>query len=201
MSDGIHNLTGEQSFPIRDLLTGPDGETQNYTFTVATLDDYGEKEAYILSLRPDPWQVLTAVPAGTHPSVRTIMQEAVQALLAKPQFATRKEESDFNGSTHGMAWEFWRSLRDNHEEFGKPDGKTSVTYRAPNGKEYTIGPSGGIRAALRFIQRNQQHQHAFKDISRRINESGQLGNSPGPAKSEPGSETTGGTPSPDGPAD
>lgn len=144
MSDGIAHIG-----PPRVLKLTIDGK--EYSFTTIILAEHAEKESYILSLRPDPLQALSTLSASAPKHVQALVADAAMKAAQRPAFVTRDEEAQFDESLHGMAWRIWRSLRENHAEFGKSADGVEVKHRVGS-KSFTMSPTDGVQAALTFME-------------------------------------------------
>jgi TRAP-type C4-dicarboxylate transport system substrate-binding protein len=145
MSDGIAHIG-----PPRQVTRTIEGK--EYTFSTIILADHAEKENYILSLMPGPMEALATVPSSVPKHVQEMLVAAAMKAAQRPRFVTRDEEQEFDESLHGNAWRIWRSLRDNHVEFGKPTEGRQNKYTIGK-KSYTLTPAEGVQAALDFMER------------------------------------------------
>jgi hypothetical protein len=167
MSDGLHNLVGRKQ--ITRTLNG-----KQYTFRVMVLADHAEKEAYILGLKPDPLASLAKLPANMPSHVRQSVVDAAMKSATRAQFVTRHEEQEFDESLHGLAWSLWRSLRDNHADFGKGG---AVVYTAPSEVSYSLTPAQGVQKALDLIEEvGSKHLTDLMNIRDGVEEKTDLGN-------------------------
>jgi hypothetical protein len=111
--DGIANVAGVRTVPLKI------GE-KVYTLTPMVLSEYGEREAYILSLRPDPWERLKTIPENlpewSREKVLQQIMDDVNREARMPQIVTMAEETRFDQSLHGIGWRLMRSLRKHHPE-------------------------------------------------------------------------------------
>jgi hypothetical protein len=157
------------------------------------LAEYREVEAYLVDMRRNPIDIMRQA-ANLPPSVlKLLIEESVKSANA-PTFVTSTDYEQFQRSPHGMAYDVWRALRDNHDEFGMiPKGqKGGVAYKAPNGVGYSITPEQGVQLALDLVA--EYGQKAFVELAEIARASSQevaLGNSIGP------NETTGQTITPE----
>lgn len=183
--DGISNLVGRKS--VTRTFNG-----REYRFSLKVLADHAEKEAYILSLKPSPFDVLATLPDSLNPDARAVIEERLTKEALRPQFVTREQEVDFDCSLHGLAWGLWRSLRDNEHDFGKlKDGEMAV-FETPLGVGYSLTPEQGIQRTLDFIEEVGDERVAeLHDIRDGVE-------SPPELKNSSGSGTTNQTPSPAG---
>lgn len=144
MSDGIAHIG-----PPRVIKLTIDGK--EYSFTTIILAEHAEKEAYILSLRPDALQALSTLPATAPKHVQSLVADAAMKAAQRPAFVTRDEEAQFDESLHGMAWRIWRSLRENHVEFGMPTDGAPIKHKVGS-KAFAMSPADGVQAALTFME-------------------------------------------------
>lgn len=144
MSDGIAHIG-----PPRVIKLTIDGK--EYSFTTIILAEHAEKEAYILSLRPDALQALATLPATAPKHVQSLVADAAMKAAQRPAFVTRDEEAQFDESLHGMAWRIWRSLRENHTEFGMPTEGAQIKHKVGS-KTFTMSPADGVQSALTFME-------------------------------------------------
>ena len=151
--DGISNLVGRKT--ITRTLGG-----KRYTFSLIVLDEYAEKEAYILSLRPNPFEIFTKInTAGLPPRLVSAMEDKAIEAAGKPAIVGRKDEQEFDGSIRGLAYTLWRSLRDNSKEFGLLGNDQDAEYTSPAGAKYSMGPDAGIEVALKLIEKVGSEEH------------------------------------------
>lgn len=124
-----------------------------YTLKPKVLDEYAEREEYILSRTPNPLLLLSDLPelpaapvqpvppdtgatdvevaefsqklAAYQRQKRTFEQQVAQRVrleqqawqeAKRPRFVSFEDEQLFDRSLHGIAWRFWRAVRENHPE-------------------------------------------------------------------------------------
>ncbi len=188
MSDGLSNLAPPTT--VSRNFRGKD-----YTFSVITLGDIAEKEAFILSLRPNPLAILANVPSNASKEISTLIVAEIVKAAQRPVFVSRDEDAEFSKSPIGSMWLLWRALRDNHDEFGrwsegKPIGHTVGS--GVNKKQYSLTPMQGIQKAAEFNESctEGEAKSALETVLGKVEQSDALGNSDGPSPTSPSPTTT-----------
>lgn len=149
--DGISNIAGTRTASLRV------GD-KTYTLAPKVLAEYGERERYILSLCPSPFEALGKLPADFPADARARLERLALEAATKPQFIALDEDAAFDQSLHGIAWRLWRALRTNHPEID------------------------GVQAALDLIEAaGQQRLAEIADKLDGAEEKDALKNSAGPA--------------------
>jgi hypothetical protein len=164
-------------------------ELGNRTVNVSVgkvLADYREVEAYIVSMRRNPIEVMRQAADMPGQVIQLVVSEAVRVASA-PTFVRGDEYDSFRASPHGMAYEAWRALRDNEEDFGMiPQGeKRRCVYKAPSGVTYSLTPEQGVQKVLDVIE--TAGRLAFDQlvaIARMSSQDVVLGNSTGPTETQ-----------------
>jgi hypothetical protein len=100
--DGIANIFGGNT--VRLTIRG-----RAFTLSTMVLDEYAEREAYIISRRPAP-RVCAELPNEKPPKRRV----------------GRQEDELFQNSPHGLGWRLMRALRKHHPEFNTVDRALSL---------------------------------------------------------------------------
>lgn len=123
--DGIANITGMRTIPLK--IGG-----KLYSLAPMILEGYAEREAYILSHRPNPLDLIKSLPADTPEELKAKLIENALSRVWTAQFATSEEVLAFDRSLHGMVWNLARALRKHHPEeatFERAFALTNLTNR------------------------------------------------------------------------
>lgn len=107
--DGLSHVAGRRTLTIE--IGG-----KVYTLSPTRLADYADRETYILSLRPDPWDIVRRMPADLPPIAQARIEQKLIDQAMKPRLVTFDEEMAFDSSLHGTAYRFWQALKPHHPE-------------------------------------------------------------------------------------
>lgn len=121
--DGISHLAGERIAKL--TLAG-----REYTLTTQTLEEYSEREQYILSLKPDPMALLSRIPASLDLEQRQKLEDRIFRDAQRPQVVSIEDEAAFDNSIRGQGWRLWRALRKHHPEIDSVDKAIQLMEQA-----------------------------------------------------------------------
>lgn len=125
--DGIANVAGLRTVPLK--IGG-----KTYTLAPMILAEYAERENYILSLRPDPWERLKTIPenlpAWAKDAILKQITDDINRESRMPRVVTMEEEARFDASLHGIGWRLMRALRGNHPEIDTVDKALALIEEA-----------------------------------------------------------------------
>jgi len=167
------------------------GEKTLHLSVGRTLAEYREVEQYITAMRRNPVDVIKQAADLPANVLGLLVAESIKVASA-PTYVRGDEYQSFESSPRGMAFDVWRALRDNEEEFGMiPQGEKRNAAYVFGGKRYTLGPDEGVQKVLDLF--DEYGGDAIQELARIARASSQqvaLGNSNGPT------ETTGQTQTP-----
>ena len=146
MSDGLRNISGRRIIDVEI-------EGRTYQFSPMGMQQYAEKESYMLARKGNPLDLLSNVPDGITETLKGRIVDTAVRVASRPMFVRVDEEADFDNSLHGMGWRLWRSLRDTESDFGKLESGEKAVWTSAEGNGYGVSPTQGVQLAIDLLMR------------------------------------------------
>jgi len=161
--DGLFHFSGIRRVPLEK-------HGRQYTLSVRQLADYGIKEQAMAARAGNPYAGIDAIQDDQK---RALAVKIVADIAARPKIVTFGEESRFDNSMVGLAYNLWRALSVDHSKEFPP----------------TVSVQQGIQLGMDFIEWygiasiNELLEAVYK-----AQEEDVIKNSAGPTPVEPGNQ-------------